>query len=72
MRPVIDLARTGANIAQLQKAAGLTIRDLQDGLGVTAQAIHKWKIGAALPTVDNLVVLAAMFGVRIDDILVTV
>lgn len=72
MRPVIDLARTGVNISQLQKAAGLTIRDLQDGLGVTAQAIHKWKIGAALPTVDNLVVLAAMFGVRIDDILVTV
>lgn len=26
--------------------------------------------GTALPTVDNLVVLAALLGVRIDDILV--
>jgi transcriptional regulator with XRE-family HTH domain len=69
---MIDLARTGANITQLRKAAGLTVRDLQEGLGVTAQAIHKWQVGAALPTVDNLVVLAAMFGVRIDDILVMV
>ena len=72
MRPMIDLARTGANIARLQQVAGLTARELQDGLGVTAQAIHKWKNGTALPTVDNLVVLAALFGVRIDDILVMV
>lgn len=71
MYPVIDPIQTGANIARLRKAAGLTIRELQDGLGVTAQAVHKWQVGAALPTVDNLVVLAAMLRVRIDDILVT-
>ena len=35
------------------------------------QAIYKWQNGAALPTVDNLIVLAALFGVLIDDILVT-
>ena len=36
----------------------------------TPQAIYKWQRGDALPTVDNLVALAAVFGVQIDDILV--
>ena len=34
------------------------------------QAIYKWQNGAALPTVDNLIVLAALLHVHIDDILV--
>ena len=51
--------------------AGLSVRDLQRILGfATPQAIYKWQQGRALPTLDNLVVLAAVLGVRIDDILV--
>lgn len=70
--PTIDLAQTGANIMSLRKAAGLTVHDLQMVLGFNSpQAIYKWQNGAALPTVDNLIVLAALFHVRIDDILVT-
>lgn len=68
--PIIDPVLTGANIDRLRKAAGLTVRDLRETLGVSAQAIHNWRVGAALPTVDNLAFLAALFGVRIDDILV--
>ena len=70
--PTIDLAQTGANIVSLRKAAGLTVHDLQMVFGFNSpQAIYKWQNGAALPTVDNLTVLAALFHVRIDDILVT-
>ena len=70
--PVIDTARTGANIADLRKAAGLSVHDLQMAFGFNSpQAIYKWQNGAALPTVDNLIVLAALLKVRIDDILVT-
>ena len=69
--PAIDLAATGIRIVQLRQSAGLTVRDLQDVFGfATPQAIYTWQRGAALPTVDNLVVLAAIFGVRIDDILI--
>ena len=32
--------------------------------------VRFWQNGAALPTVDNLIVLAALFDVLIDDILV--
>ena len=62
----------GANLRQLRKQAGLSVRDLQDIFGfATPQAIYKWQQGVALPTIDNLVVLAAVLQVRMDDILVT-
>lgn len=70
--PVIDMVKTGQNIARLRKQAGLSVRDLQDIFGfATPQAIYKWQQGVALPTIDNLVVLAAVLQVRLDDILVT-
>lgn len=69
--PVIDMTATGNNINRMRINAGLTVKDLQDIFGFsTPQAIYKWQRGTALPTVDNLVVLATVFGVRIDDILI--
>ena len=69
--PVIDMTATGINITRMRTAAGMTVKDVQDVFGFsTPQAIYKWQRGTALPTVDNLVVLAAVFGVKIDDILV--
>jgi Predicted transcriptional regulators len=69
--PVIDMTATGINITRFRVNAGMTVRDLQNVFGFTTpQAIYKWQRGTALPTVDNLVVLAAVFGVRIDDILI--
>ena len=69
--PTIDMLRTGQNINRLRKLAGVSVKDLQDVFGfATPQAIYKWQHGTALPTIDNLVVLAAVLGVRIDDILV--
>ena len=70
--PTIDLMRTGANIVRLRKAAGLTVHDLQMVFGFNSpQAIYKWQNSTALPTVDNLIALAALLHVRIDDILIT-
>lgn len=69
--PAINMAKTGQNIVILRKQAGLSVKDLQDAFGFgTPQAIYKWQQGLALPTIDNLVVLAALLGVKIDDILV--
>lgn len=69
--PMIDMAGTGQNIVTLRKAAGVSVKDLQDVFGfATPQAIYKWQHGTALPTIDNLVILAAVLGVKIDDILV--
>lgn len=69
--PTIDMIRTGQNINRLRILAGLTVKDLQDMFGFsTPQAIYKWQKGTALPTVDNLVALASILQVRLDDILV--
>ena len=69
--PVINMTATGKNIMRLRKNAGMTVKDLQDVFGFTTpQAIYKWQRGTAMPTLDNMVALAAVFGVTIDEILV--
>ena len=69
--PVIDLIATGQNIKNLRVAAGISVRDLQAVLGFTnPQAIYKWQNGDCMPSIDNLVILAAVLGVTVDQILV--
>ena len=69
--PTIDLVATGIRISRLREDAGLTVKDLQEIFGfATPQAIYKWQHGTAMPTIDNLVVLAQALDVTIDDILV--
>ena len=56
---------------KLRKAAGLSVREMQNIFGFTTpQAIYKWQHGTAMPTIDNLVVLAAVLDVTIDEMLV--
>lgn len=69
--PIVNLSATGENIEKLRKEAGLSVKELQKIFGFgTPQAIYKWQRGTALPTVDNLVLLSAIFQVSIDEILV--
>ena len=69
--PIINMEKTGENIAKLCIENNLSVRDLQQIFGfVTPQAIYKWQLGVVLPTVDNLAILAEVFHVHIDDILI--
>ena len=69
--PVINMVATGQNITRLRKQAGLSVANLQQIFGFTTpQAIYKWQRGTALPTVDNLVILTAVFNTNINNILV--
>ena len=50
--------------------AGFTVKDMQEVFGFTTpQAIYKWIHGTAMPTIDNLVILAAVLGVTMDEII---
>jgi transcriptional regulator with XRE-family HTH domain len=70
--PTIDMAATGRNIVRLRENAGLSVSELQNILGfATPQAIYKWQHGTAMPTIDNLIVLAAVLEVTLDEIVVT-
>ncbi len=69
--PIIDIVKTGENINRLRKERNITVRELQEIFGFgTPQAIYKWQHGTTLPTLDNLVVLASVLHVSIDDIVV--
>lgn len=69
--PAIDMIATGNNITRLRQGKGMTVQELQNIFGFsTPQAIYKWQRGTAMPTLDNLVVLAAVFGTTLDAIVV--
>ena len=68
--PVIDLPKTGAKIDLLRKKANLSVKDIQEVFGFkNPQAIYKWINGRNLPTVDNLIILAEIFDVTVENIL---
>ena len=69
--PVIDLTETGRQIEKSRKAAGLSVKDVQAYFGFEyPQAIYKWQHGECLPSVDNLLALARLLRVRMEDLLV--
>lgn len=69
--PSINMAATGNNISQMRRRAGMTVQDLQNIFGFSSpQAIYKWQRGEAMPTIDNLVILASVFDTTMDAIVI--
>ena len=65
------MAATGQNIFRLREAAGLSVKELQEKMELASlQAIYKWQHGDNIPSVDNLLILADILGVTMDDIIV--
>lgn len=67
----IDMIATGKNIRDMRIRHKMTIKDIQDACGVTSTSVCNWQKGKSMPTVDNLVILASIWGVMIDSIIVT-
>ena len=58
-------------LVELRKKSGLSQEDLAEKLGLSRQAVSKWERAEASPDTDNLIVLAKLYGVSLDDILNT-
>ena len=72
LKPVLDLAATGARIKTVMKDKGITARELQIIMDFPyVQTIYNWFAGKNMPTIDNLVVLAKILAVPMDDLVVT-
>ena len=70
--PTINMTTTGANIIALIKTKGLKVTDVQTVFDFnTPQAIFKWMRGDAMPSIDNIVILAHILDVPIDEIIIT-
>ena len=58
-------------LIEIRKRVGLSQEDLADKLGISRQAVSKWERAEASPDIDNLVALAKLYGVTMDDLLNT-
>ena len=68
----VNMAATGANIKNMMKARNIKVKDVQAVCGFgTPQAIFKWMRGDAMPSIDNIVILAHILDVPIDEIIIT-
>lgn len=51
-------------------ATGKQLKRIRKEHNFSAQAIYKWERGQALPSLDNIVILAKLYKVTLDDLLV--
>mgnify|MGYP002627874550 FL=1 len=64
----MDLAMA-QRLVDRRKAAGLSQEALAGQLGVSRQAVSKWERSESSPDTDNLIALAALYGVSLDELL---
>lgn len=64
----MDLAMA-QRLVDRRKAAGLSQEALAAQLGVSRQAVSKWERSESSPDTDNLIALAALHGVSLDELL---
>ena len=64
----MDLAMA-QRLVDRRKAAGLSQEALAAQLSVSRQAVSKWERSESSPDTDNLIALAALYGVSLDELL---
>lgn len=53
------------------KRNGVTAADVADRMGFSSRnAVYKWMKGESLPTLDNILILADLLDVTVEEILV--
>ncbi len=68
---IIDTTATGKRIRSLMNEIGLTTLNAKCFYDIScSQTFHKWLSGAVLPTVEHLVILAAVLGTPMEEIIV--
>ncbi len=58
-------------LVNLRKQNQLSQEALAEKLGISRQAVSKWERAEASPDTDNLILLARLYGVSLDDLLKT-
>ena len=58
-------------LMKLRKQYGYSQEELADKLGLSRQAVSKWERAEASPDTDNLICLAKLYGISLDELLKT-
>lgn len=64
----IDIAN---RLYELRKKNSLSQEELAEKIGVSRQAVSKWERAEASPDTDNLILLAKLYSVSMDELLST-
>ena len=68
----IDMKLTGKKLSYLAKLHGYCVKDIQEYLGLACpQPVYRWYKGIILPSVDNLLRLSELFGIHMEELLIT-
>ncbi len=60
---------TANRLLKLRKKQGLSQEELAEKLGVSRQAVSKWERSEASPDTDNLIALAKIYGLTLDQLI---
>ncbi len=58
----------GKNLQELRKKSNFSQEELAERLGVSRQAISKWECGESFPDTENLISIAKLYGVSLDEL----
>ena len=56
-------------LQKLRRKAGYSQEQTAELLGISRQAVSKWEKGLSEPSTSNLIVLAKVFGVSVEELL---
>ena len=60
---------TATRLVKLRKQYGISQEELAEKIGVSRQAVSKWERAESSPDTDNLIALADVYHLSIDDML---
>lgn len=60
---------TANRLLSFRKKSGFSQEELAEKIGVSRQAVSKWERAEASPDTDNLIALAAVYGVTLDELI---
>lgn len=66
----IDVVESGKAIRYFREKNGWTQGLVADSLGVSTVAVSHWENGKSLPTLDNVMRLADMMNVYVEDLII--
>ena len=61
--------KTAQRLLEYRKNAGLSQEGLAERIGVSRQAVSKWECAEASPDTDNLIALAKVYGITLDELI---
>jgi transcriptional regulator with XRE-family HTH domain len=67
---MIDTAGTGMRIRQILKSHRMTSRAVAEHLNLSINTVNSWKKGTSMPSIDTLLRLSKLTGLRMEDFLV--